>query len=179
MNLINTTGPQAVAVLKGYQAGGIPGTKIGLQESGWDYQTVVKPSGSALEGAYYFGGWQAWDDTSDNEMPEYFAAMQAAGRSKDAARNPSIEYGYAEVMFFYAAAKEIGFDAFDSASLKQFADTSNGSPMPLSRTINNPGPKGFPQMKQGWAQVAQWKDGKLTPVANDGGSDADGWINGF
>jgi hypothetical protein len=140
---------------------------------------VVKPSGSALEGSYYFGGWQAWDDTSDNDMPEYFAAMQAAGHSKDDARNPNIEYGYAEAMFFYEAAKLIGFDKFDSASLKQFADTNNGMQIPLSRTLVNPGPKGFPQMKQGWAQVAQWKGGKLVPVANDGGSDDQGWINGF
>jgi len=175
-NFINTSGPQTVAVLKGYQAAGIPGNKIMMRETSWDYGVVVKPAGSALEGAYYFGGWLPWGETGNQDVKDYLAAMQAAGYPEGQVKDPSAEYGYAEAMFFYAAAKEIGFDQFDSASLTQFSNTNNGLKMPLGRTLINPGPKGFPQMKQPYSHVAQYKNGQMTPGTT---GTQDGWIKDY
>jgi branched-chain amino acid transport system substrate-binding protein len=175
-NFINTSGPQTVAVLKGYQAAGIPGNKIMMRETSWDYGVVVKPAGSALEGAYYFGGFRPWGETTDPDVKGYLAAMQAAGYPEGEVKDPSAGYGYAEAMFFYAAAKEIGFDQFDSTSLKQFMDTNNTLKMPLGRTLVNPGPKGFPQVKQPYSHIAQYKGGAFTPVTE--GTD-DGWVNAY
>jgi branched-chain amino acid transport system substrate-binding protein len=175
-NFVNTSGPQTVAVLKGYQAGGIAGDKIMMRESSWDYNVVVKPAGSALDGAYYYGGWVGWGETSDPDIKDYLAAMQTNGNSQDQARDPNAQYGYAEMMFFYAAAKEIGFDKFDSATLTQFASTNNTLKMPMARTLTNPGPKGYPQVKQPYQHFAQYKNEVMTPVTN---GTQDGWVIGY
>jgi ABC-type branched-subunit amino acid transport system substrate-binding protein len=175
-NFINTTGPQTVSVVKGYRAAGIPADKIGMGESSWDYATVVQPLGSALDGAYYFGGWVPWGQTSDPDVQEYLAAMKANGYSDAVARDPNAEYGYAETMFFYAAAKEIGFDQFDAASLKQFSDTNNGLHMPLARTFTNPGPKNYPQVKQPFIEVATYQGGTMTPVTEN---TDEGWVSAY
>jgi ABC-type branched-subunit amino acid transport system substrate-binding protein len=173
---LNTTGPQVVPMVQGLVQNNIKGDKLWLAEGAFNYDEVVKPLGDALEGALYFGGWTAWDDTSTSDAAEYFSRMEAAGISKDEARAPFTTYGYAEVMFFYEAAKQIGFDKFDAATLKEFADSANGVKIPMAREYTNPGPEAAPQLKQSWAQIAKWEGGKLTPITE---GTEQGWINLF
>ena len=75
-----------------------------------------------------------------------------------------------------AELQEIGFESFDTGSLVEFMNSANGVAVPNSREILNPGPAEYPQVKQPFSQIAQWKDGKLLPVTE--GTD-EGWVKAF
>ena len=64
-----------------------------------------------------------------------------------------------------------------AASLKEYLNTRERRRTCRCRAqLVNPGPEGCPQIKQPYAQMVQWKDGKLTPVTE---GTEDGWIKGF
>ena len=135
---------------------------------------LTKQAGSAMDGAYLENQFTPWGYTQDREVAAYLKACRAAGVD---GRNPSVEWGYAYVMFLYTAAKKIGFDKFNGNSLARWMNKANGIHIPLSRTIVNPGPKGYPQIKQPYQRIARWKGGKfvILPV----GPKKDGWVYGF
>ena len=87
------------------------------------------------------------------------------------------------MMWFYTAAKAIGFDKFTSQNLAKYMRQKTNVHMPLTRSLINPGPKEGPAIKQPYSKIYQWKGGKWIP-ASLGKSTAsyisrDGWINGF
>jgi branched-chain amino acid transport system substrate-binding protein len=163
-------GATAVVVFKGLQQAGITGTKLGGPDAGLDYETVIEPAGEILEGAYTFSGFDAWGDTDNPDVAEYLEAMESF---EEHARNPGAQWGYAAVMWFDTVAREVGPKGFDSASLAEFTRTQTDIPMPLSRELINPGPKGAPQVKQPYVQVAQLKDGEPLPVTEN---TEEGWV---
>jgi hypothetical protein len=166
-------GALAVNIYKQFAQAGISADKIIGSGNQMDWDEVLKPGGKALEGAYAVSEVTNWDDTADPTVAAYRKAME--GASWDA-RSPNPETAYMWVMTIYTAAQKIGFDKFDQQSLKQFMDTANKVPVPLTKEILNPGPEGFPQIKQPYSQIVQWKGGKLLTV-QDGTED--GWVRGY
>ena len=57
-------------------------------------------------------------------------------------------------------------------------DTANGIHIPLSQNMNNPGPAGYPQLKQPYERILQFKGG-TTFVVIPTGPAKDGWVNAF
>ncbi len=53
--------------------------------------------------------------------------------------------------------------------------TKSGVHIPLSRTLLNPGPKAYPQVKQPYVQISQWKNGNLKVVTK---GTKKGWVLG-
>ncbi len=166
-------GALAVQIYKLFGQAGIPADKIGISANAMAYEQVLKPAGAAIEGAYASLETQAWGDTEDPGVAAYLKAMEGSGVD---ARDVNPQTAYMQMMTLYTAAKEIGFDTFDSASLVEFMNTANGVAVPNSREILNPGPKEYPQVKQPFSQIAQWKDGKLLPVTE---GTEEGWVRAF
>jgi ABC-type branched-subunit amino acid transport system substrate-binding protein len=166
-------GALAVQIYKLFGQAGIPADKIGISANAMAYEQVLEPAGAAIEGAYATLETQAWGDTEDPGVAAYLKAMEGSGVD---ARDVNPQTAYMQMMTLYTAAEEIGFDKFDSASLVEFMNTANGVAIPNSRQILNPGPKGAPQVKQPYSQIAQWKDGKLTPVTE---GTEEGWVKAF
>lgn len=166
-------GAQGVQLFKTFHQAGFPASKLSATSSSFDYETTLKPAGSSVDGAYSAFEYKNWGQTDDPDVAAYLEAMKS---SSEDARSSNPQHGYNSVMWFYAAAKQIGFDTFDSASLAEFMRTKSGVQMPLSRKLVNPGPKGYPQLKQPYVQLVQWKDGKLRTVEQ---GTQGGWISGF
>jgi ABC-type branched-subunit amino acid transport system substrate-binding protein len=172
-DFIMTTGSGAVQYLRAFKTAGFPSEKIWTSSNNIAYSTVLKPAGDAANGLYSTLEFNNWDDQTA-DIAAYTKAVTANG---DDPRDPGVEWGYSAIMFFHEAAKRIGFDAFDAASLTKFmqSPSSNGTPIPLSRPMKE-GPKDYPAVRQTDVQVVQWKDGHLNTVTSFGN---DGWIYGF
>ncbi|MBF6621347.1 MAG: ABC transporter substrate-binding protein [Patulibacter sp.] len=166
-------GPLAVQIYKALGQAGIPADRVFASGNAVAYESVFKPGGAALDGAYGVVEVMSWGETSDPDVAEYMEAME--GSSVDA-RDANPQTAYMQMMTLYTAAKEVGFDKFDSASLTEFMSTANDVAVPLTPGIRNPGPKGAPQVKQPYAQIVQWKDGKLNIVRE---GTEDGWVMAF
>jgi hypothetical protein len=167
-------GPQVVLIFKSFQQNGFAASKVGGPDTDFTYSTTLKAAGSAMDGAYAPSQYASWGDTSNPDVTAYLNAIKPTGVDPT---NASIEWGYAMMEWFYTAAQRIGFDKFNSASLANFMKTQTGIHVPLSRTLSNPGPPQYPQQKQPYVQIAQWKNGKMTVVPT--GSQKDGWVYGF
>ncbi len=166
-------GPLAVQIFKAFGQAGIPADKLFASGNAVAYESVFKPGGEALDGAYGVVEVMSWGEESDPDVAEYLQAMEGSGTD---ARDANPQTAYMQVMTLYTAAKEVGFDQFDSASLVEFMNTANDVAVPLTPGIKNPGPKGAPQVKQPYAQIVQWKDGKLNIVRE---GTEDGWVMAF
>jgi ABC-type branched-subunit amino acid transport system substrate-binding protein len=166
-------GALAINIYKLFGQAGVPADKIIGSSNQMAYESVLKPAGKVMEGAYASFETKSWGDTSDPDVAAYLKAMEGAGFD---AQDGNPQTGYMDVMTVYTAAQKIGFDKFDTASLANFMNTANDVPVPLTRSITNPGPKGAPQIKQTGVQIVQWKDGKLNVITE--GTD-DGWVEGY
>jgi ABC-type branched-subunit amino acid transport system substrate-binding protein len=166
-------GPLAVQIFKQFQQSGISADRIIGSANAFAYEQVLKPAGDAMEGAIGTIETKSWGQTDDPGIAEYLKAME--GEDYDAQDTNPLT-AYMSVMTVYTAAKEIGFDKFDTASLKEFMDSANNVQVPTTRDILNPGPEGYPQIKQPYVQIVQWKDGKLSPVLE---GTEDGWVKAF
>jgi hypothetical protein len=162
----------ALSLMKNLSQAGFPMDHVGAASSGFDY-SGWKDAGSSLNGVYMQLEFDNWDDTSNPDVAAYLKAMQ--GSSQDP-RSVNPEWGYNSVMSIYAAAKAIGFDKFTPDALASFMRTKNGVKIPLSRQLVNPGPSGYPQVKQPYTQLVQWHDGRFKTVTS--GTD-DGWVRGY
>jgi hypothetical protein len=131
------------------------------------YVTKVAAEKPAMNGAYAENQFDTWGDSSNPDVAHYSAAFK--GSSVDA-RDPTVAWGYSDVMFLYAAAKTIGFDKYNSTSLVQFLHSAKNFPIPLSLDYQSVGPPGYPQENQPYIQISRWKNGKMTvvPVGNNG-----------
>lgn len=167
------SGAQVVQMFKAFQQSGFPADRISVPSSALNYETAMEPAGAAMEGAWSTLEFTNWDDESDPEIAEYLKAME--GSDVDA-RSSNPQWGYQSIKWFYKVAEEVGFDEFDSRTLAEFMSTETGVDMPLSRELINPGPQGYPQVKQPYVQIVQWKDGQVNTITE--GTD-DGWILGY
>jgi branched-chain amino acid transport system substrate-binding protein len=168
------SGAQVVLFFKGFQQNGIPASKISAPDTDFVYQGILSSAGSAMDGAYAINQFKSFGLTSDPEVKAYLAATK---NSSVDPRDPTVEWGYAEVMWVYAAAQQIGFAKFNSASFVNFMRTKNKVHMPLGRSLYNPPPKKFPTMHQPYVQITQWKNGKMVLVK--AGAGKDGWVYGY
>lgn len=172
--VVNQSGSlQTLQMFKAFKQLGYPADKTISADGSFGYDTVLEPSGDAVDGAMSTFQFVSWGDTGNPDVVEYLKEMEG---SKIDARDALPQWGYSMVMWIAAVAEELGTDAFDGQALAEFARTKDGTPIPLSRTLENPGPKDFPQQKQPYVQLVQWQDGKLHVV--DEGTD-DGWVSGY
>lgn len=168
--MINDGGAILVSMLKLFQQQGYPASHIYSSSAGLNYDQILKPAGSAANGVYFTDETDSWNDSS----PDVAAYLQAmAGQTNP--RNFAPMQIYADIMWIYTAAKNIGFSKFTPQALLQYTQNANGVHIPLSRTLVNPAPKGFSAVKQPYAEVLQWNNGKLVQVTK--GTNA-GWLQG-
>jgi ABC-type branched-subunit amino acid transport system substrate-binding protein len=167
-------GAGPILFFKAFQQNNFPATRIIAPSSIFIYNSTIRQSGSAIEGVYALDELEPWSNTKNPDVAKYLSAFK--GSSTDP-RNATVENGYMFVNWFYAVAKQVGFDKFNSATLVKFMQTRKGVHIPLSRTLLNPGPKKFPQQHQPYVQISQWKSGKFNVVPV--GARKDGWVYGY
>jgi ABC-type branched-subunit amino acid transport system substrate-binding protein len=165
-----------VNLLKTFQQAAWPASKVLIGDSIMNYADGLGPAGSAAEGVYIGSQWKTWGDSSDPEVAAYTKAVQQF--TSEDPRNSQLVWGYATVMYWYEAAKRIGFDKFTSQKLAQFTRNVNNYHWPMSYKLSNPGPKGAPEVKQPYIQIVQWQGGNLLPVKS-AGPNKDGWVPGY
>jgi ABC-type branched-subunit amino acid transport system substrate-binding protein len=175
-DFVNMTGigAQAVQIFKGLGQAGVPANKVATTDVDFTHQ-LTQSAGGAMNGAYLEAQFTPWGLTSDPEVAQYQANVKAAGYDP---RSPTVEWGYVYMMTLYTAAKDIGFGNFNSESLAHWLSTANGVHIPLSLAIKNPGPTGFPQLKQPSQRILQFEGGETFKVVPTG-TNKDGWINAF
>jgi ABC-type branched-subunit amino acid transport system substrate-binding protein len=175
-DFVNFTGigGQAVTIFKSLAQNGIPATKVATTDVDFTDKLINSANG-AMDGMYLEAQFTPWGVTSDPEVAKYVSDVKAQGADPN---DPSVEWGYAYIMFLYTAAQHIGFANFNSATLKNWLDTANGIHIPLSQNMNNPGPAGYPQLKQPYERILQFKVG-TTFVVIPTGPAKDGWVNAF
>lgn len=162
----------ALSLIKNLKQAGFQMDHVGAASSGFEY-SGWKAAGSTLNGVYMQLEFDNWNDTNNPDVAAYLKAMRAASQDPKSV-NP--EWGYNSVMWIYAAAKAIGFDKFDASTLTDFMRTKNGVDIPLSRKLVNPGPTGYPQVKQPYTQLVQWQNGKFKTVTSHTNQ---GWLYGY
>jgi branched-chain amino acid transport system substrate-binding protein len=166
-------GAQAVQFFKTFGQNGIPASHIAAPDTDYTYQ-LISQAGGAMEGGYAAAQFGPWGLTSDPQVKAYLAAFKAAGKD---GRDPTVMWGYADVMFVYQAAKKIGFDKFNSVTLAKFLNSAKGFPIPLATRITIPGPAGYKQVRQPYSRIVQWKNGKFNVIPV--GPKKDGWVYGY
>jgi hypothetical protein len=139
-----------------------------------DYNEVLKPAGSAMEGVNAALQFTPWDDTADPDVASYVKAVETYTTSDP--RSGNIQVAYAEVMWLYEIAKHVGFDKLDSTAIAKVTGNETGLHIPLSRQLVNPGPADYPQVKQPYVRIVEWKHGHLEIVEN--GTD-EGWVKAY
>jgi ABC-type branched-subunit amino acid transport system substrate-binding protein len=168
--MVNKGGPAWLTIMKAFQQQGYPSKQIYSGSAALDYDELLKPAGSTIEGSYFTSPVQSWADTGN-------ADVQAYEKATAETKNPhsfGVESGYVQIMWLYTVAKHLGFDKFTGESLADFMRTQSGVHVPLSRTMLNPGPAGLSQMKQPYAQIQQWRDG-APQIVTEGTED--GWVS--
>ncbi|MBF6621397.1 MAG: ABC transporter substrate-binding protein [Patulibacter sp.] len=169
--------PMMVQMFRGFQQAGIPASKISAPDSGTDYETVLAKADGVMDGAIISTQFVSWGQPEDPEVQGFLEAMKASGTDIDA-RNSSAVWGYQSVMWFNQVAQEIGPENFNAKSLAEFMRTKTGVDMILSREIENPGPKGYPQIKQPYVQIVRWDGEKERMVPVEENTDG-GWVRAF
>jgi len=162
------SGPGVATFMKSFQAAGYPADQIVMPDTDFPYTSVVKPAESAFVGSYAAAQFTPYGDESDPQVQQYLKDTQAAGVD---GKDPTTEWGYALVMWYYTAAQKIGFDKFDGPSFQQYMTTASGVPIPLSKDFTSPGPPKFPQNRQPFVQISQYTgNGKfqVLPVGDAG-----------
>jgi branched-chain amino acid transport system substrate-binding protein len=172
--LFSGIGAQVVLFYRGFAQVGIPANHISAPDTDFVYDVQLKNDGGSMEGGIALNQFKSWGISTDPEVKAYVAAMK--GSSVDY-RSATCTWGYFDVMLFATAAKAIGYSKFNSQSLQKWLATNNGTHLTLGRTIFNPGPRKFPQMKNPYIQLTQWKGGKM--VVMKVGAKKDGWIYGY
>src|SRR5262249_13567719 len=121
--LMDSISAQVVQFAKAFQQNGLPASKLLSPDTDFAYSTILKTAGSSMDGAYSLGSFKGWGLTNDPEVAAYLKAMKAS--SSVDPRSGTVEWGYSMVMFLAAAAKQIGYSKFNSASLAKFMNTAN------------------------------------------------------
>jgi branched-chain amino acid transport system substrate-binding protein len=171
--IFSSIGAQVVLFMKAFQQAGFPASKVTMPDTDAPF-TNIQQGGSAMDGAIVLSQFHSWGDTKDPDVAAYLKAMKGSGVDP---RDGNVQWGYSDVMFVYEAAKKIGFGKFNAVTLQKYMSTQRGLHIPLSRSLFNPGPKGFPQEKQPYVQISQIKGGKVVSLPT--GAKKDGWVFGF
>ena len=169
---------QVVTTFQAFKQAGFPIDHIIGPDSAFNWTEQLKPAqdaGNVMDGAYAASQEVSWDNTSDPNVKQYLAAMKALDPKKDP-RCALCVVGYMTIKFFYNVAKATGFDSFNAQALANYMSTKNGVAMPLTHALTNPGPKTAPQVKQPYAQIWQWKGGKMLVVKQ---GTKGGWVYGY
>jgi ABC-type branched-subunit amino acid transport system substrate-binding protein len=169
----DVSGAELVPIMKAFEQNGYPPSQVSMNSTQLDLKQVLTPAGASMNGMYATSEWTTWGDTSDPDITAYTNAAKAVGANYT---DPNVQQGYLYVESLYTAAKQIGFDKFTSASLASFMRSATGVHIPMSRTLINPGPTAYPQLKQPYVQILRWMNGKIVVVQN---GTNDGWINAF
>lgn len=167
--------PMMVQMYRGFADAGIPAERISAPDSGTDYKTVLSRADGAMDGAVISTQFVSWGQPEDPEVKEFLQAMKDSGTEIDA-RNSSAVWGYQSVMWFNEVAKRVGPDKFDAKTLAEFMRTETDVDMVLSRKLLNPGPEGYPQVKQPYVQIVRWDGRKMVPVKEN---TEDGWVKAY
>lgn len=167
--------PMMVQMFRGFAQAGIPASKISAPDSGTDYKTVLAKADGAMDGAIISTQFTSWGQPEDPDVQEYLEAMEASGTDIDA-RNSSAVWGYQSVMWFNQVADAIGPEKFDAKALAEYMRTATDVDMVLSRKIINPGPEGYPQIKQPYIQIVRWDGKRMVPVEEN---TEGGWVKAF
>ncbi len=168
--IISAAGADAVSIIKSLHTQAFSSDDISIVDTAFTPQ-VVATLGSILNGVVSMAQFASYGDVSNPEVVTYRNAFAGTGISPN---NPIVEWGYQYVMFVDAAAKAIG-TSFSPATLGHFMNTTTNFPIPLSRTLVNPGPSGKPQQKEPYGQLLRYDNGVFTPVS--GGDN--GYFYGF
>jgi ABC-type branched-subunit amino acid transport system substrate-binding protein len=160
------TEPATIQLFKAFQSSSYPAANVAVPEGGCSAK-MIGEGGSAMDGMWCVSSHKPWTDSGDPEVASYIKAVQAIGKDY---KDPSIEYGYSDIMLFYTAAKEIGFDTFNSQTLMDYMNTKSGVHIPVSADLVTPGPQGFEQVKMPYQYVYQWKGGtfEMAQVGDNG-----------
>lgn len=169
--MMQVGGAQYLQLMKGFQTAGWPADKVSVDSGTIDYTNILTPGGAALNGTYFVSWTDNWDDTTN---PDVAAYLKATAHLPDP-KQSNTEASYAEAMWIYQAAKAAGSGNFSASTLTHYMRTANGVPIFLSKTMSNPGQKGFPAIKNPDELILQWKNGTMTTVTQ---GTSDGWISG-
>src|SRR5205085_2869658 len=121
---------------KVFQQQQFPASKISMPDVVFTNQ-LIDQAGGIMNGAYMPNQFTPWGVKGDADVDKYLKDTQGAAVDP---RSPTVEWGYAYIMMFYTAAKQVGFDKFDGQTLAHWLSTANGVKLPLSREMVNPGP---------------------------------------
>jgi ABC-type branched-subunit amino acid transport system substrate-binding protein len=166
------SGPQTIQYFKAFNQAGFPASKMFTMSSSLDYDTMLKPAGPAMDGVTMMLPNGNPVDPANPDVAAYKKAVEARNGSFGPF-NANVQRAYAYVYTIYTAAKETGFDTFDSAALVKFLGTANGVNLPMNRALVNPGSAQQPQIKQPYMQMVQWKGGELVTVTE---GTENGWV---
>jgi ABC-type branched-subunit amino acid transport system substrate-binding protein len=167
-------GAQDVQFVQLFEQSGIPAEHIIGSSNSFAYEETLGPGGSVMEGTYSTQELASWGDTENPDVKGYLEAIESSS-SKDP-RNGEIQTGYQTMMWFYTVAKAVGFENFNSKTLTEFMRKESGTHIPMAREMVNPGPTEYPQVRQPYVQIVQWKEGKIH-VEEEGTEE--GWVPGF
>jgi branched-chain amino acid transport system substrate-binding protein len=155
-----------------------------LHSQGFDLGHVINFSGNAdfdnffnkiddkaaLEGTIYSSEFSSFDDTSDPEAKVYLHAMQTYGKVQG--RGSWYEGGFSPVITDYLVAKNVGFDKFDSSTLKDYMSTQK-VPVFLGYIYDHSSaPADTPALGAPYVRFLQYTQGKLVNKTS-------GFINGI
>jgi branched-chain amino acid transport system substrate-binding protein len=163
---------QMVEVAKALQAAGYPTDQLSVASNALDKKNVLDPAGSAMSGIYASDEWTGWGLNDLPDVQAYQKATASAGVPNPDSGN--VVQGYMYMMWFYTAAKNIGFAKFSPNTLASYGRAATNIPITMSRTFLNPGPSATPSVKQPYVQILRWKDNAMSVVTNTG--QPNGWI---
>jgi ABC-type branched-subunit amino acid transport system substrate-binding protein len=159
---------------KAFQQNGWPASKTAVPDTDF-IPSVTDPLGSSINGAVVIGQFATANSTATDPNISTFSSSLHGNTTYT--YDPNVAWIWAETMFVYDAAKQIGFSKFTPQSFQQWMNTYPSLPIPLSHTFTNPGPTNAPQIKQPYARIERWENGKFVPQT--AGPQGDGWINGW
>ncbi len=159
---------------KSFQQNAWPASKTAVPDTDF-IPSVTQPLGNSINGAIVIGQFATGNSTAtDPSIPVF---VKSLNNNTTYTNDPNVAWIWAETMFVYDAAKQIGFANFNSSTFQHWLSTYPSLPLPLSRQFQNPGPAGAPQIKQPYARMEVWENGKFNPLPV--GPNKDGWINGW
>jgi ABC-type branched-subunit amino acid transport system substrate-binding protein len=168
-NIESAEVPQMYSLL---EQNNIPASHIAAADVDFTHQILA--SAPQMKGGIDMAEFNPWTDTSDPQVAAYNKATQ--GSSSDP-RDPTVEWGYSDMMWLYDASKAVGFSKLTGTTLANYLRTATNKPVPLSHTWINPGPSQTPQIKQPYVRIMQWTG--TTFKALPAGPKKDGWVTGL
>jgi ABC-type branched-subunit amino acid transport system substrate-binding protein len=172
--MIGLSPTPAQQALEAFRQAGFSAERASVQENSCNFANLDQ-GGEAMQGVICPTGWIPWSESDNEQVQEYIAAMEEYSPDADY-RDTQVQWGYANVMLIYEAAKKIGFDTFDAETLTETIRNEQFD-FPLSREWANPpvSPE-FQAMKQPSIMITRWTGEALERVQE---GTEDGWVNGY